>query len=324
MRTYLVTGVAGFIGHWVARQLLGAGACVVGIDNLNDAYDPRIKHWRLRQLGRASRFRFLKADIADSAAIGEIFRLRRYEAALHLAARAGAPQSVRCPRDYIEANAVGTQNLLDLCTAHEIPKLVLASTSSVYGSGNPMPLTEDADTGRPRSPYAASKKAAEVLAHAHHHVHGLDITVLRYFTVFGPAGRPDMSLFRFIRWIREGEPVILHGDGYQSRDFTYVEDIARGTIAAATPLGYEIVNLGTDSPVELGRALEIIEECLGRKAKVRTAPVHRVDVRATWASIAKARRVLGWQPATPLEEGIERMVRWYEDNRAWASRLELP
>ena len=324
MQTCLVTGVAGFIGHWVARQLLEDGVRVVGIDNINDAYDPRIKHWRLRQLGREAGFQFLRGDITDPRGLGEALRLRRYDAVLHLAARAGAPQSVKRPRDYIEANALGTQNLLDLCTAREVPKLVLASTSSVYGSGNPMPLAEDADTGRPRSPYAASKRAAEVLAHAHHHVHGLDITVLRYFTVFGPAGRPDMSLFRFIRWIREGEPVILHGDGSQSRDFTYVEDIARGTIAAAAPLGYEVVNLGTDAPVELCKALRIIEECLGRKAKVRRAPVHRVDVRATWASIAKARRVLGWRPQTSLEEGIERMARWYEDNRDWASRLVLP
>ena len=324
MRACLVTGSAGFIGHWVARQLLESGVRVVGIDNLNDAYDPRIKHWRLRQLEGEAAFRFVRADITDRRRLADVFRLERYQAVLHLAARAGAPQSVRRPLEYIETNAVGTQNLLDLCTLHGIPKLVLASTSSVYGSGNPMPLTERADTGRPRSPYAASKRAAEVLAHAHHHVHGLDITVLRYFTVFGPAGRPDMSLFRFVRWIREGEPVILHGDGSQSRDFTYVSDIARGTIAAVAPLGYEIVNLGTDLPVQLSEALRIIETCLGRKAKIRRAQVHRVDVKATWASIAKARRVLGWQPTTPLADGIERMVRWYEDNRDWAVRLVLP
>lgn len=187
-----------------------------------------------------------------------------------------------------------------------------------------MPIFEGSDTGRPKSPYAASKMAAEALAHAHHHVHGLDVTVLRYFTVYGPAGRPDMSLFRFIRWIREGVPVVLHGDGSQSRDFTYVEDVARGTIRAAVPLGYEVINVGSNAPVELREALRMIEECLGRRAQIRRAPVHRVDVHATWADIGKARRLLDWQPETAFSEGIEHAVRWYLDNRDWARELTLP
>ena len=187
-----------------------------------------------------------------------------------------------------------------------------------------MPLDEGSDTGRPRSPYAASKKAAEALAHAHHHVHGLDVTVLRYFTVYGPAGRPDMSLFRFIRWIREGVPIILNGDGSQSRDFTFVGDIARGTIQALVPLGYEVINLGSSAPVELREALRMIEEYMGRRARVRRAPVHLVDVRATWADIRKARRLLDWQPETSLSEGIAQTVRWYLDNREWARELTLP
>ncbi len=324
MPAYLLTGAAGFIGHWVAKQLLDGGAEVVGVDNLNDAYDPRIKRWRLDQVESRSRFRFVRADVTEREALARAFGTRQYDAVFHLAARAGAPQSVEQPLAYIAANAVGTQNVLDLCTARGVPKLVLASTSSLYGSGNPMPLGEDSDTGRPRSPYSASKKAAEALAHAHHHVHGLDVTVLRYFTVYGPAGRPDMSLFRFIRWIREGVPVVLHGDGSQSRDFTYVADIARGTIQSAALMGYEIINLGSDAPVELREALGMIEDCLGRKARIRRAAVHRVDVDATWADIGKARRILGWQPETTLSEGIEHAVRWYLDHRDWARELVLP
>lgn len=324
MPSYLLTGTAGFIGHWVARHLLAQGAQVDGIDNLNDAYDPRLKHWRLQQLERHAGFRFARGDVSDRENLADIAATRLHDAVFHLAARAGAPQSVRDPGAYIKANAVGTQNVLDLCTARGIPKLVLASTSSVYGHCNAMPLEETADTSRPRSPYAASKKAAEVLAHAHHHLHGLDITVLRYFTVYGPAGRPDMSLFRFIRWIREGEPIILHGDGSQSRDFTFVRDIARGTVHAATPLGFEIVNLGSEAPASLLDALRIIEDCLGRKAKIRRAPIPKVDVPATWAAAGAAKRLLGWQAETTLQDGIEQMVRWYIDNRAWARHITLP
>ena len=324
MPTYLLTGVAGFIGHWVARQLLDGGAQVVGVDNLNDAYDPRIKRWRLGQIENRPRFRFLRADITHRDALEEAFGAAQYDAVFHLAARAGAPESVGQPHSYIATNVAGTQNVLDFCTGRGVSKLVLASTSSVYGSGNLMPLSERSDTGRPRSPYAASKKAAEALAHAHHHVHGLDVTVLRYFTVYGPAGRPDMSLFRFIRWIREGVPIVLNGNGSQSRDFTYVADVARGTIKAAVPMGYEVINLGSNAPVELREALRMIEECLGRRARIRRAPVHRVDVHATQADIGKAQQLLDWQPATALSVGIEHAVRWYLDNREWASRLTLP
>ena len=324
MGTYLLTGAAGFIGHWVARQLLDGGFEVDGVDNLNDAYDPRIKRWRLLQIEDHPRFRFMRADITDRKSLSSACAGRRYDAVFHLAARAGAPQSVERPRAYIEANAIGTQNVLELCSSLDVGKLVLASTSSLYGACNPLPLGEDADTGRPRSPYAASKKAAEALAYAHHHVHGLDVTVVRYFTVYGPAGRPDMSLFRFVRWIREGEPIVLHGDGLQSRDFTYVDDVARGTIAAVAPLGFEVINLGSDAPVQLREALRMIEESLGLVARIRYEPVPRVDVPATWADIGKADRLLGWRPQTQLREGIDGMVRWYLNNRDWARHLVLP
>lgn len=324
MPTYLVTGAAGFIGHWLAARLLDAGAEVVGLDNLNDAYDPVIKHWRLAQLECRAGFCFVRADITDRSCLDAVFERSRFTAVFHLAARAGAPQSVARPDAYVHANASGTQHLLDACSTHGVRKLVLASTSSVYGASEKLPIHERGRTGRPRSPYAASKLAAELLAHAHHHVHRLDVTVLRYFTVYGPAGRPDMSLFRFIRWIREGQPITLHGDGSQSRDFTYVADIARGTAAAESATGFEVINLGSSVPVALSDALRLIEECLGRKALIRRAEVPRVDVPATWADIGKARQLLGWQPETSLQAGIEEMVRWYEDNREWACRLALP
>lgn len=324
MSSFLLTGTAGFIGHTVATMLLDRGDEVVGVDNLNDAYDPRIKQWRLKQIRPRSRFHFVHADVTRRRDLEPVFEAHRYSAVFHLAARAGAPQSVEQPHAFVAANVSGTQHLLDLCTDWQVPKLVLASTSSVYGDGNPMPLSETSLTNRPRSPYAASKVAAEALAHAHHHVHGLDVTVLRYFTVYGPAGRPDMSLFRFIRWIREDVPIILHGDGSQTRDFTYVADIARGTIMAASPAGHQVINLGSSAPVELREALGMIEECLGRRARIRSAPVHCVDVSATWADTRKARRLLGWHPETDLREGIENSVRWYLDNREWARELILP
>lgn len=324
MPTYLVTGAAGFIGHRLSARLLDAGAQVVGLDNLNDSYDPAIKRWRLAQLERRAGFRFARADITDRSCLDAEFKHARFAAVFHLAARAGAPQSVARPGSYISANAIGTQHVLDACSAHGVGKLVLASTSSVYGASEHLPLRECGDTGRPRSPYAASKLAAEALAHAHHHLHGLDVTVLRYFTVYGPAGRPDMSLFRFVRWIREGQPITLHGDGSQSRDFTYVADIARGTAAAEAVTGFEVINLGSNAPVALNDALHLIEECLGRKAVIRQAALPRVDVPATWADLGKARRLIGWQPETSLQTGIEEMVRWYEDNRGWACQLALP
>ena len=323
MSSYLLTGAAGFIGYWVAQRLLARGDRVTGIDNLNDAYDPRLKHWRLSQLEGFPRFRFEHVDVVDRGALSEAFEAGPYDAVFHLAARAGAPASVLRPGEYITANATGTQNVLDKCTISRVRKLVLASTSSVYGHATRLPVSEGADEGQVRSPYAASKKAAELLAHAHHHVHGLDITVLRYFTVYGPAGRPDMSLFRFIRWIREGVPIVLHGDGTQTRDFTFVGDIARGTTRAATPLGFEVINLGSAAPVELRAAIRLIEECLGRRARIRQSAMPKVDVPHTWAAIDKARLLLDWSPETALSEGIEQMVRWYLDNRDWARRLDL-
>ena len=230
----LVTGCAGFIGSKTCELLLDQGHEVVGVDALNDAYDVRLKRWRMERLEERHTFACHRLDIADLEAIMPLFEGEAFEGVVNLAARAGVLPSVTDPWVYVATNTVGTLNLLELCRRHGVQKFLLASTSSLYGEGE-RPFREDAMTSHPISPYAASKKAAEVLCYTYHKLHGLDITIPRYFTVYGPAGRPDMSIFRFIRWIAEGEPLHLTGDGSQERDFTYVEDIARGTVAALKP-----------------------------------------------------------------------------------------
>ena len=322
--TVVLTGCAGFIGSKVAELLLQAGYLVVGIDNLNDAYDVRLKRWRLERTLHLPGFQFHQLDISDRVALGALFdaacgsRSRSPVAVINLAARAGVRQSVEDPWVYYDTNVTGTLNLLDLCRTHSINKFILASTSSLYGQGNPMPYREDASTDAPLSPYAASKKAAETLCYTYHYLYEIDVTVLRYFTVYGPAGRPDMSLFRFVQWISEERSVMLYGDGRQSRDFTFVDDIARGTIASLKPLGYEVINLGSDTPVVLIDAVRLVEELVGKKAEIIHTARHPADVQATWAEISKARRLLDWQPQSTFQEGVGALVRWYQVNRAWA------
>jgi nucleoside-diphosphate-sugar epimerase len=245
----------------------------------------------------------------------------RFDGILNLAARAGVRQSILNPWVYFETNCTGTLNLLEMCREYRIPKFVLASTSSLYGGHNPLPYSEDADTNKPLSPYAASKKGAEALCYTYHHLFGIDVTVFRYFTVYGPSGRPDMSVFRFVQWISENRPVLIFGDGSQSRDFTYVDDIARGTIKGIRPLGYKIINLGSDSPAKLMDVLRIVERLTERKAQIVTKPAHPADVPATWANITTAREVLGWTPTVTLNEGISNVVNWYRDNHAWAREI---
>ena len=320
----LLTGCAGFIGAKTAELLLEQGHQVIGIDNLNDAYDPKLKWWRLRQLQAHPSFRFVQVDISEWTPTWRVFGEHLpYDAVINLAARAGVRQSVENPWVYIATNTTGALNLLELCRQYDVNKYVLASTSSLYGN-NERPFREDLPTDRPLSPYASSKKGAETLCYTYHHLYGLDITVLRYFTVYGPAGRPDMSIFRFIRWIAEGEPIQVFGDGLQERDFTYVDDIAQGTMAALKPLGYEIINLGGDRPVSLKWIIETIENLLGRQAVWRTEPMHPADVKATWADITKARSLLGWEPQVSVEEGLRRSVEWYLENRDWAKEVVLP
>ncbi len=354
-KTVLVTGAAGFIGSKTCEQLLSDGYIVVGVDNLNDAYDVRLKHWRLDQIKSHPNFIFHRLDITERTALSDLFSqfaarpansaprqpqrdlrgspLRfdnsQLDAVINLAARAGVRQSVENPWIYFQTNLTGTLNLLEVCREFGVKKFVLASTSSLYGASNPRPFREDANTDGPLSPYAASKKAAEVLCYTYHSLYGIDTTVLRYFTGYGPAGRPDMSLFRFVQRISEGLPVMVYGDGQQSRDFTYVDDIARGTIAALKPMrfgeaqqsGYEVINLGSDQPMGLNDSIRLVEELVGKKAHVEHKPRHPADVLATWADISKAKRLLGWRPQTKFEEGVGRLVEWYREQRVWAKEI---
>jgi nucleoside-diphosphate-sugar epimerase len=319
MAHYLVTGAAGFIASRTAALLLEQGHRVVGIDNLNDAYDQRVKRYRLEQLQAREGFSFVEGDISNRSLLEAApLRDEPFDAVFNLAARAGVRTSVQNPWVYLDTNATGTLNLLELCKERKIPKFVLASTSSVYGKESDIPYAEEQVTGRPISPYAASKKAAEVMSHAYHHLYEIDVTILRYFTVYGPAGRPDMSVFRFVQRIREGRPITVYGDGTMSRDFTYVDDIARGTIAAVRPLGYEIINLGGDHPYQVRELISTIEAQLDRKAQIQTEDAHPADLPVTSACIDKARLLLEWEPQVDLEEGIARCIAWYEAERDWA------
>lgn len=319
----LVTGCAGFIASKVVEMLLTAGHSVVGVDNLNHAYDDRLKHWRLARLKANPGFSFKLGDISDRKQVSELFHGEHYDAVLNLAARAGVRQSLENPWVYLETNTTGTLNLLEHCRAQDVKQFLVASTSSLYGSLNPLPFSESANTERPLSPYAASKKGAESMAASYAHLYGINVAVPRYFTVYGPAGRPDMSVFRFIKWIAEGRSITVYGDGQQSRDFTYVDDIARGTILAATKVrGFEVINLGNDSPSTINELIQHVENLLGKKATVDYRPFHKADVRATWADISKARDLLEWQPTVGLEQGVARTVAWYNDNQQWVKDVD--
>ena len=319
MATYLVTGAAGFIASRTASLLIEAGHRVVGVDNLNDAYDPEVKRRRLAELQKLPGFELHQIDICDRPALEKVFaESAPIDAIINLAARAGVRQSVENPWIYIDTNVTGTLNLLEQAKTHDIKKFVLASTSSLYGARNPIPYEESQDTNGPLSPYAASKKSAEAVCHSYHHLFGIDVTIFRFFTVYGPFGRPDMSLFRFTQWTWEDRPVTIFGDGKQSRDFTYVDDVARGVIAGVRPLGYEVINLGSDAPFELADVLGRLEKRIGKTAKIDRQPFHKADIRATWANIEKAKRLLDWTPQVTLDEGLNALVDWYRENRDWA------
>ena len=329
----LVTGSAGFIGWKVCESLLKSSELIpgiskkenlqiVGVDNLNDYYDVRLKQWRLEQLKKFSNFRFHKADIEDLKTLNDLFEEYRFDLIINLAARAGVRYSMENPFVYYTTNVLGNLNLLELSRKFKVKKYILASTSSLY-AGQKMPFKETLPVNEPISPYAASKKGAEVTCYTYHKLYGLDITIVRYFTVYGPAGRPDMSIFRFIYWVDQEIPVIIYGDGNQSRDFTYVDDIARGTILALRPLGFEIINLGGDHPHKLNEVLQMIETELGKKAKIEYQPFHPADMLATWADITKAKNLLGWQPEIDIKKGIDSAVDWYQKNRTWIKKIKI-
>jgi nucleoside-diphosphate-sugar epimerase len=243
---------------------------------------------------------------------------------INLAARAGVRYSVENPWVFLETNVTGTLNMLELCKQHGIPKFLIASTSSIYGANPPYPTPENVGTDEPLQPYAASKKGAEVLSHAYHHLYGIDVSVVRYFTVYGPAGRPDLALFRFVQWISEERPVHVYGDGEQSRGFTYVDDIARGTIAALKPLGYEIINLGGHEVITINDLVKLIEDVTGKKAKIERHPPNPADMLTNWADVSKAKKLLDWRPQVNMRQGVEALVKWYNAERSWAKEVLTP
>jgi UDP-glucuronate 4-epimerase len=321
MANYLVTGAAGFIGARTSEFLLKDGHTVTGVDNINDAYDPRIKKYRLERLQALPGFTFHKLDISQKSIIDH-FRDSRFEGVINLAARAGVRASVKDPWVYVETNMIGTLNMLELCRQAGTKKFIVASTSSIYGEDPPYPTPESASSSEPLQPYAASKKGAEAMTYAYHHLHDIDVSVVRYFTVYGPAGRPDLSIFRFVQWISERRPVQVNGDGDQSRGFTYIDDIARGTILALKPVGHEVINLGGHEVITINNLIKLIEDVVGKKAIVEYGPPNLADMRSNWADVNKAGELLGWEPQFSLRSGIERLVEWYNAEREWASQIQ--
>ena len=323
MSHYLVTGAAGFIGARTSQMLIEQGHTVVGIDNMNDAYDPRMKDYRLKKLQAMEGFTFHKHDISEKSAI-DLFKNEKIDGVINLAARAGVRYSVENPWVFLESNVTGTLNMLEVCRQFGCKKFILASTSSIYGENPEYPTPETASSSEPMQPYAASKKGAEALAHSYHHLYDIDVTIVRYFTVYGPAGRPDLAIFRFVKWIIEGEPIRINGDGKQSRGFTYVDDIARGTIAALKPLGYEVINLGGHEVISINGLVDLVEDLTGKKANVQYGPPNLADMFMNQANVTKAREMLGWDPQVNLREGIGNLIKWYYAERDWAKDILMP
>ena len=290
-------------------MLLDKGESLVGLDNMNDYYDVRLKEYRLSKLTNHPNFVFYKADIEKIDDLKPIFEKHDFRSVFNLAARAGVRYSMENPWVYLRTNTEGTLNLLELMKDFGVEKFVLASTSSLY-AGLALPFDESSNVNTPISPYAASKQAAEAYAFTYHKQFGIDVTILRYFTVFGPGGRPDMAPYRFIKSILEGSPITLYGDGSQSRDFTYIDDIARGTILSEKPLGFEIINLGGGKePVQINQFINWIEELTGKKAVMEKLPFNSLDMVETQASIDKAKSLLNWLPEIDTFKGIDLMLK---------------
>ena len=319
----LLTGAAGFVGHKTAQLLLKEGHNVLGIDNLNDYYDIEVKKYRLEDLKKNTQFQFFHIDIENLDALHNFFKQNSIDKVINLAARAGVRYSMENPHIYMRTNAEGTLNILECMKEFGQKKLVLASTSSLY-AGQEMPFLESLAVNEPISPYAATKKAAESMSYTYHYLYGIDVSIVRYFTVYGPASRPDMAQFRFMRWIDEGSQIELFGDGSQSRDFTYIDDIARGTILALRDVGFEIINLGGgNSPISVMKMINTLEKLLGKKAIINYHPFHKADMKTTWADISKAKKLLSWSPEVLLEDGLERCVVDYVDNHDFFMKVKL-
>ena len=328
----LITGVAGFIGSTLAMKLLQRGDTVYGIDNMNDYYDVNLKQARLDRLVDHEKFTFQKLDIVDREGMTQLFKENRFDAAMHLAAQAGVRYSIENPSAYIDANLVGFGNILEGCRHTGVGHLVFASSSSVYGANTKLPFSEHDNVDHPVSLYAASKKANELMAHSYAHLYGLPCTGLRFFTVYGPWGRPDMALFKFTKGILEGAPIPVFNRGQMVRDFTYIDDIVEGVVrtidqpaapdpewsgdapdSATSYAPYRIYNIGNNQPVELMKYIHVLEDCLGAKAKMDLLPMQDGDVPATYANTDDLEQAVGFKPSTAVETGIARFVEWYKE-----------
>lgn len=332
MSTYLVTGAAGFIGYHLSKRLLARGDQVVGVDNVNDYYDVNLKLSRLERLKRHPGFAFELLDLADRKATAELFSSLKPRTVVNLAAQAGVRYSLENPHAYVDSNLVGFTNVLEGCRHNGVEHLVYASSSSVYGANTTIPFSVHDNIDHPLSLYAATKKANELMAHTYSHLYRLPTTGLRFFTVYGPWGRPDMAMFRFTEAILAGRPIDVYNHGDMRRDFTYVDDVVEGIVrvsdrparpdpnwtgAKPDPAGsdapYRVYNIGNNSPVELMHLIELLERELGRVAEKRMLPMQAGDVPATYADVAALERDVGYKPSTPLAEGVKRFVAWYRD-----------
>jgi UDP-glucuronate 4-epimerase len=324
----LITGGAGFIGSHIVEALLARGDEVVILDDFNDYYDPAVKERNLAAVRNQPGLRLVRGDIADEATIAAAFDARPIHAVMHLAARAGVRPSLRNPLLYERVNFQGTLLLLEASRQAEVERFIFASSSSVYGDSATVPFREDDPADRPISPYAATKRASEMLCHTYHHLYGLPVACMRLFTVYGPRQRPDLAIHAFMRKIWAGQPISVFGDGASARDYTFVSDIVDGFLAALDhlrPFDYELFNLGNSHPVQLNALIHLIEKALGRAATVEPAPEQPGDVRLTYADISKSKRLLGYQPHVSIEEGIERFGAWFlrEQGREWIAAEEF-
>jgi UDP-glucuronate 4-epimerase len=314
-RNILVTGGAGFIGSHLVDRLLARDCRVMVLDDFNDYYDPRIKRANVAAHLKDERYTLVEGDIRDRELLARIFHGGNFDIVVHLAARAGVRPSLTLAPLYCDVNVGGTSLLLDAAVRAGIRKFVFASSSSVYGDNEKVPFSETDPVDNPVSPYAATKRAAELVCHSYHHLHGMDISCVRFFTVYGPRQRPEMAIHKFTRLISEGKPVPMFGDGATQRDYTYIDDIIDGIISIIERhRGYEIYNLGDSNPISLAQLIDLIQKALGKRAVIKREPPQPGDVRRTFADIEKARRMLGYEPRVPIDDGIRRFVRWYQEH----------
>ncbi|MCZ6776663.1 MAG: GDP-mannose 4,6-dehydratase [Ignavibacteria bacterium] len=309
----LVTGGAGFIGSHVIEQLLANGHTAVCIDNFDDFYDPNVKRRNLETVLQREGFRLVEGDIRDQSALEQCFSGKPVDVVIHLAARAGVRPSLLQPELYYDVNVMGTLRLLEMMHKHDVSRLLFASSSSVYGNNRKIPFSETDSVDNPISPYAASKKAGELLCHTYHHLYGFDIHCMRFFTVYGPRQRPEMAIHEFVKKITREEPIVLYGDGTSLRDYTYISDILDGIMKSVDNLeGYEIFNLGESRTIALSELVATIENVVVKKAIIQRQPMQPGDVQVTFADITKAKRILGYQPCCSVESGLEKFIEWFQ------------